>query len=120
QGFLVDPDYAAFVGDRVRVREGQPGENGPVLIDLGTLPAIVPPPTIEFPNPTFLKIEEPGFRAPIRQLSDEEAEELRDAFYDENRGFYIEVTDAQTQQRIARAEGNELEISFFPSEGRCT
>ncbi len=114
-----NPDYAAFVGDRVRVREGQPGETGSVLIDLGTLPAIQPPPTAFPPDFTSTKIEEPGFRAPIRQLTDSEAEELRDAFYDENRGFYIEVTDAVTQQRLARAEGDDLEISFFPSEGRC-
>ncbi len=114
-----NPDYTDFVGDRVRVREGQPGENGKVLIDLGTLPTLKLPPTAFPPDFQSTKFEEPGFRAPIRQLTDEEAEKLRDAFYDDRGGFYIEVTDARTQQRIARAEGRDLEISFFPSEGRC-
>lgn len=120
QGFILNPDYESFVGDRVRVREGQPGESGPVIIDLGTLPAIQSPPTALVPFIDITVREEPGFRAPIRQLTDSEAEDLRDAFYDPERGFYVEVSDAVTGQRLARAEGNDLEISFFDSGARCS
>ncbi len=116
-GFFIDPDYSSFVGDRVRVHAKGPGEVGPVIIELGTLPEIAPPPTARAPDFRETVAEEPGFRAPIRQLTDSEALALREAFYDT--GFYVEVTDRFTGEPLRRAEGL-LEISFFDELEPCS
>ncbi len=118
-GVFIDPDYSSFVGDLVDVYRGGPGEVGPALFDdpLGTLPEIAPPPTARAPNFTQTVAEEPGFRAPIRQLTDSEALTLREAFYDT--GFYVEVTDRFTGEPLRRAEGL-LEISFFDELEPCS
>lgn len=116
-GNIFNPDYTPYVGDRVRVHAGGPGEAGPSIINVGTLPPIIAPPTVRLPNVIDVVAENPGFRAPIRQLTDAEAEELRDAYYDG--GVYIEITDSVTGEQLVRAEGL-LEISFFPTLEPCS
>jgi hypothetical protein len=108
----VNPVYTPFAGSRVRVHSGGPGQNGPVLIDLGTLP----PPRLVTIDDLF-EPESTGFRTPIRQLTDAEAVILRNAFY--GNGFYVQVTDQFSGAPIARAEG-ELEISVFPTLEPCS
>lgn len=110
---VFNPPYApAFVGDRVKVHAGGPGQVGPVIIDVGTLPPPEPPPTAPLLFPTNTQREQPGFRTVIRQLTDAEAITLRNAFY--GNGFYVEVTDGITGEPLARAEGN-LELSTLDS-----
>lgn len=116
-GSIVNPDYTPYIGDRVRVHAGTPGLAGPSIINLGTLPPLMEPPTANLPDVGFTIREEPGFRAPIRQLTDEEAELLRDTYYEE--GVYVEVTDSITGEQLVRAEGL-LEISFFPTLEPCS
>jgi len=107
---ILPADSEPFVRDRILVHAGGVGQVGPVLIDLGVMPAPSPPPTT-FPGfPGSTRIELVGFRNVIKQLTDAEAELLRDAFY--GNGFYVEVTDDVTGQQLARAEGF-LEISLF-------
>lgn len=107
----LNPDYTPYVGDTLTVHEGGPGEVGPQLFPIGTLPAPLPPPTASLLNPTFTIAEQPGFRTVIRQLNDSESTQLRDAFYGD--GFYIELTDKFTGEPKLRAEGNALELSFL-------
>ena len=114
---ILNPDYAPFVGDRVRVHSGGPNETGSVLIDLGTLPLIVPPPTGVPDFEHITTFEEPGFRAPIRQLTDAEVQTLRNAHYGD--GFYVQVSDAFTGQPLVRANSTEMEISFFDTAEPC-
>ncbi len=116
-GFFIDPDYSSFVGDRVRVHAGGPGEVGPMIIDLGTLPGIAGPPTVRLPSLDTVA-EEPGFRAPVRQLTDSEALELRETYYDT--GFYMEVTDRFSGEPLLRAESDIFEISFFDELEPCS
>ncbi len=112
--FIIDADYADFAGQRVRVHSGGPGETGPVLIDLGTLPE----PRLPLFNGDAGDINsEPGFRNPIRQLTDAEAVTLRNAFYGD--GFYVQVTDRFTGEPLVRAEGGDLEISSLPTADPC-
>ncbi len=116
---VFQPDYAAFVGDRVRVHAGAPGTTGPVIIDLGTMPVIRAPRSASPPFSRSTSAEPEGFRQPIRQLTDAEADDLRAAFY--NEGFYVEVTDADcpTCAPLVRAEGF-LGISIFPFLEPCS
>lgn len=116
-GSIVNPDYTPYVGDRVRVHAGTPGITGPSIINLGTLPPLMEPPTANLPNVNITVREEPGFRAPIRQLTDDEAELLRDTYYED--GIYVEVTDSITGEQLVRAEGF-LEISLFPTLDPCS
>ncbi len=109
--FVIDPDYADFVGDRVRVHRGGPGETGPTIIDLGTLPPLT------LKDVDDLIDDGPGFRVPIRQLTDPEVDRLREAFYGD--GFYVQVTDRFTGAPLVRAEGL-LEISTFPFLEPCS
>ncbi len=121
---VFSPDYAPFVGDIVKVHAGAPGTTGPVIIDfLGTpMPVIRAPRSASPPFSRSTSVapdsEEPeGFRQPIRQLTDAEADDLRAAFYDE--GFYVEVTDPITGEPLVRAEGF-LGISIFPFLEPCS
>jgi len=111
--FVRDPYDPSFIGDRIRAHRGGPGENGPVVVDLGTIPPFMPPPTASLSNPGVTIEEQPGFRNPILQLSDEQAVALREAHYDT--GVYLEITDSVSGAPIARADDVLRGLSFFDS-----
>ncbi len=105
---VFSPDYAGFVGQRVRVHQGGPGQTGPVIIDVGTLPPAQLPPIISAA----------GFKVPIRQLTDAEQQILRNAYY--TTGFYVQVTDSVTGAPLLRADSTFMEISVFPTLEPCS
>jgi len=103
-GGLFAADAESFAGDILTVYAPGLGGLAPEVI---VAPSVIPNPK---DPPDFLDLTsgavEPGFRNVIRQLSDAEAEDLRDAYYET--GIYFEVTDAISGQPISRADVRPL------------
>ncbi len=99
-GGLFWADAEWYEGDILTVYAPRPEPLGPrVVIGPSTIPAPKNPPEfLELLTGDVL----PGFRNIIRQLSDDEAEALRDAYYET--GIYFEVSRWDTGQPVARAD----------------
>ena len=83
--FDVESDLA---GSAIRIHAGGPGEEGPVLIDLGTVPGLAARPVYEsfrLGVPNFV----PGVENVIKRLTNAESKVLHDASF--STGWYIAV-----------------------------
>ncbi|MCH7959772.1 MAG: CHRD domain-containing protein [Candidatus Hydrogenedentes bacterium] len=98
----------SLVGGTMHVHLGGPGQNGPVLIELGVLPPPLPLPQYE---------DVPWIKNLVRVLTDTEVWRLRNATY--SGGWYVDLhTDAFPNGEL-RAEGFlEIQTAGAPTGGR--
>ena len=104
-----------YAGFPIKVYSGGIGEVGSEIVDLGVVP-------VRRPEREFYTTDIHGFTVssalmgtPVKQLSDDEMEELRDAFYTDG-GWYVQILDPFTNQPLVRADGEFYEIQTTPND----
>lgn len=87
QAFYIPYDvYSELAGESIHIHSGTPGETGPVLIDLGTIPEGMARPTHEKRQ---ISGTIPGLENILRILTNNEAQTLSNATY--STGWYLDI-----------------------------